>query len=96
MNQREKSEKINVLTIVIDLNTVQWGKRSQEGNQGIGIKFTEMMNHLFVFINTYLMTKHHNRISIIFSGSKRYEENRLINLVKSSILLRKLQKMEKM
>ena len=66
---REKSEKINVLTIVIDINTVQWGKRSQEGNQEIGIKFTEMMNHLFVFINTYLMTKHHNRISIIFSGN---------------------------
>jgi transcription initiation factor TFIIH subunit 3 len=66
----EKIERINVLNVIIDCNPMLWGKRNIDNSTEKTIKFTEMLNHLLVFLNTYLMTKHHNRLSIILCGTK--------------------------
>lgn len=65
-----KTEKVNSLVLILDVNASLWGKRKLESSETKKITFNEMLNHILIFVNTYLMTKHHNRISIIASTNK--------------------------
>lgn len=68
--QETKTEKVNSLVIILDVNASLWGKRKLESQENKKITFNEMINHILIFVNTYLMTKHHNRIAIIASTSQ--------------------------
>jgi len=67
----ESSEdEASLLVVLLDTNPVLWGERafslsdvsSSENNL---ILFETLLEHLFVFLNAYLMIKHQNMISII-------------------------------
>jgi hypothetical protein len=62
----EDKENINVLIILIDMNPYIWGKR----NVNKKMSFTQFLNHLLFFINTFLLSKSKNKLSILDSYSK--------------------------
>jgi transcription initiation factor TFIIH subunit 3 len=68
----ERKELISCLTLVIDLNPIAWEKRknSTTSDTKYKIQFSELLDHLFIFLKTYLMTKHHNRLCVIGSTNK--------------------------
>ena len=71
-DDEERKELISCLTLIIDLNPIAWEKRKQITNSDTKykLKFTELLDHLLIFLKTYLMTKHHNRLCIIGSTNK--------------------------
>lgn len=74
MPEQASKEKINVLIIIIDTNPFVWGKRALESKKSMDVKpkltFSQMLNHVLVFTNTYLLSKSHNRLAIIASHHK--------------------------
>jgi hypothetical protein len=63
----------SLLVIVLDTNPLIWGKRAiNKGNDSNNnssnittLDFSTLLEHIFVFINAFLMLRHQNQIAII-------------------------------
>eukprot|EP01080_Neovahlkampfia_damariscottae_P005716 gene5716-9536_t len=70
--EEERKELISCLTVILDLNPISWEKRKHipTSDTKYKLKFSELLDHLLIFLKTYLMTKHHNRLCVIGSTNK--------------------------
>jgi hypothetical protein len=56
-----------LLVVIVDVNAHEWANRKKSAKQ---IDFATFFEHLFIFINAYLMTQKYNRIAVIQTNPK--------------------------
>src|SRR3989338_424364 len=64
------SDELELLVILLDINPYTWGKRKLDMSVSSKnlISFSQFINHLLVFINTYLTIQRNKKIAIIASS----------------------------
>lgn len=60
-------EQSQLLVIIFDVNPIWWGLKALQGRAQI----TKCLDCLLVFVNSYLMMHHENKVAIIASHTSR-------------------------
>jgi transcription initiation factor TFIIH subunit 3 len=67
MDSTLTEDDISLLVVIVDVNAHEWANRKKSAKQ---IDFATFFEHLFIFINAYLMTQKYNRIAVIQTNPK--------------------------
>lgn len=73
---QQVQERIHVLVVLLDLNPFEWAKRllpRKQSNERPVLTFSQFLNHLFVFLNAHLISKHTHKLCVIGSNQKKTE-----------------------
>ncbi|XP_033126678.1 general transcription factor IIH subunit 3-like [Anneissia japonica] len=62
-----EEEDCDSLVVIVDVNPVWWGQRSEASSSSSQITLTECMENILVFVNSHLMMKHTNQVAVIAS-----------------------------
>ncbi|XP_035690492.1 general transcription factor IIH subunit 3-like isoform X2 [Branchiostoma floridae] len=61
----------NLLVVIIDCNPVWWGRRQQQAAEPAQIVLSHCLDAIQVFVNSYLMLSHKNRVAVIASHTSK-------------------------